>query len=205
MNFDAVAKTFDSPRRVERARHIAYRIAGEMRGLEDEPVLEYGCGTGLISFCLTEAFSDITMMDSAPGMIEEARKKAAASGETGLRFRVYDLSEMLYDGPPFAAIYSSMVLHHIRDTEGILRAFHGALKKGGVLCVVDLNEDDGTFHAEEPDFTGHHGYVQADFARAMGRAGFTRVKVETFYRGKRDVNGVSRAYSLFCATGIRGL
>lgn len=203
MDFDRVAASFDNPRRIERARHIAERIGREIAGCENEPVLEYGCGTGLISFCLAERFSDIIMMDSSPGMIEEARRKVTSAQASGLRPVLLDMSAAAYDGPPFAAIYSSMVLHHIPDTDKIVRAFHGALRHRGVLCIVDLDEDDGAFHAEETDFTGHHGFRHADIMGAMEKAGFESCSIESFYRGSRMVNGVELAYSLFCATGVK--
>lgn len=201
--FDRIAKEFDNPRRVGRARHIAARIAQAIAGYEDQPVMEYGCGTGLVSFCLADGFADITLMDSSAGMIGEARRKIEEAGAMHMHAAVLDMSAEAHRGAPFGAIYSSMALHHIPDTEGILHALYGALKPGGALCVVDLDPDDGIFHAREENYAGHHGFEQKAFAAAMAAAGFEHVQIETFYRDVKPVGAINHPYSLFCARGIK--
>jgi len=52
-NFDERAKDWDSdPKKVERARVVADAIRSVIPLSKDMHALEYGCGTGLLSFAL---------------------------------------------------------------------------------------------------------------------------------------------------------
>ena len=63
-NFDAKAKTWDTPEKIERAQAIAHLIRGKVRLTRDMRGFEYGCGTGLLSFCLHDQLGHITMADN---------------------------------------------------------------------------------------------------------------------------------------------
>lgn len=52
-DFDELALTWDNePRRVERAKVVANDIIKAISNLDNMSGLEYGCGTGLLSFNL---------------------------------------------------------------------------------------------------------------------------------------------------------
>jgi len=146
---------------------------------------------------LLDAFASVTFMDSSPGMIEQAKGKLA--GAPNARALVYDLARQDAGSLRFDCVFTSMVLHHIRDTQLILSRFYGILNKGGRLIVVDLDKDDGSFHASEAGFDGHNGFDQREFACLMGKAGFRDIRIETFYRGEKEINGIQAAYSLLAA------
>ncbi len=81
-HFDQAARTWDAdPMKQERAQAVAQAIR---RRLPPESVrwraLEYGAGTGLLSFALADAFAAITLADVSEGMLEVAREKIAAEG-----------------------------------------------------------------------------------------------------------------------------
>jgi len=71
------------------------------------------------------------------------------------------------------------------------------LKQGGLLCIVDLDEDDGRFHKAEKDFKGYHGFNQGALQNIAEKIGLTSVKSHTFYRDQRIIDEVSLNYSLF--------
>ena len=52
----------------------------------------------------------------------------------------------------FDLVYTLMTLHHIPDTAKILGSFQALLQPGGVLCIADLDKEDGSFHSHEADF-----------------------------------------------------
>ena len=200
MNFDEEARAFDTARRKERAQVIARRIrqcVGEARGC----AMEFGCGTGLIGLELTDLFSSIIFLDSSQGMIDELRRKIAHVPNT-----TAICLDLLEETPPrqrFDCIFSSMVLHHIRDTARILAILHGLLNHGGQLIIVDLDKDDGRFHAAELDFDGHHGFGQAEMTGLLRGAGFEKIEMETFYRSSKEIHGEEVSYSLFIASAVK--
>ena len=80
-NFDARAATWDDdPLKVERANAIAAAIVREVPLVAGMRALEYGCGTGLLSFALRTHFADITMADVSDGMLAVANAKIDAAG-----------------------------------------------------------------------------------------------------------------------------
>lgn len=44
-----------------------------------------------------------------------------------------------------------MTLHHIPDTEAVLRDMHTLLHQSGYLCIADLDSEDGSFHGQDAD------------------------------------------------------
>ena len=90
--------------------------------------------------------------------------------------------DLLVDPPPaqrFDLIYTAMTLHHVPDTDHILRVFHDLLKPGGTLCIADLDQEDGSFHGPEVDV--HHGFDQADLSLRAAKAGFADMQFQTVF------------------------
>ncbi|NEI75067.1 class I SAM-dependent methyltransferase, partial [Rhizobium lusitanum] len=68
MNFDKYAKEWDDEERINRAKIISEKIEKTIPMNKDYSVMEFGCGTGLISFNLQDKFGKITLVDSSEGM-----------------------------------------------------------------------------------------------------------------------------------------
>ncbi len=90
-----------------------------------------------------------------------------------------------------------MVLHHIMETKEIVKQFYELLNENGQLCIVDLNEEDGSFHLNYPEFNGHHGFNQTQLKEILREVGFKDIKSHTFYHGEKIVEGKKVEYSLF--------
>ena len=56
MNFDKVARIWDDELRIERSKIIAKQIKLNLLGKENSVAMEFGAGTGLISFNLCNEF-----------------------------------------------------------------------------------------------------------------------------------------------------
>ena len=97
----------------------------------------------------------------------------------------------------FDVIYNSMVLHHIHDTEAIIKKFYKLLNKDGQLYIVDLDEEDGSFHKKYQEFDGHNGFNQEKLKRILLSAGFSGVESNTFYYDEKIIEGKKINYSLF--------
>jgi SAM-dependent methyltransferase len=141
------------------------------------------------------------MADSSPGMLEVLRRKIAASGLATLSALRLDLA---VDPPPpgrWDLVCTLMTLHHVRDTGALLRAFHGLLAPGGVLCVADLDREDGSFHGPGADV--HHGFDRGDLAALLASAGFGGVRFATAFEIERASAGATRTYPVFLAVAER--
>lgn len=142
------------------------------------------------------------LMDTSAGMIEALTEKIRASGIRNMTPVLHDLAAEAYPGR-FDLIYTSMAAHHILDVQGLIHRFYGMLRDGGMLCVVDLDAEDGTFHRAEKDFQGHNGFAHEEMAARFAMAGLEGVRVQTFYHGVKTILGSPVRYSLFQASGKR--
>ncbi|MDY0291689.1 MAG: methyltransferase domain-containing protein [Desulfuromonadaceae bacterium] len=146
-DFNGVASTWDEkPRRVK----LAAAVAESIRKYVDIPprcrAMDFGCGTGLVTFNLIDVLEEVVAVDRAAEMLEVVEQKAADLGATGVSTKLVgdDLAHL--GCAEYDLIYSSMVLHHLPEIEPILEGLITALKPGGGLALSDLEDDDGTFH-----------------------------------------------------------
>jgi SAM-dependent methyltransferase len=113
--------------------------------------------------------------------------------------RIWNL-DLATDAVPaerFDLVVTVMTLHHIHDLTPVLNGFAALLADGGHVCIIDLEEEDGSFHSDDPDFDGHHGLPRAALTEQLEAAGFGDVRFERCY----DMEKQGRTYPLFLATG----
>jgi len=197
--FDQSAKTWDSdPAKVARAQAVADAIFQAVPLTPTMRALEYGCGTGLLSFALRSRIGPITLADSSTGMLSVLAEKLAASQIADMQPLKLDLETDPLPSARFDLIYTLMTLHHIGDTDKILRDLFSLLKSPGYLCVADLDAEDGSFHG--PEFLGHKGFDRGDIGQKAKHAGFSRVDFQTAFQiTKSDCPG-QREFPVFLMT-----
>ena len=195
-DFDSRAETWDEdPAKVERAQAVADQIVARVPLSRTMRALEYGCGTGLLSFMLRERLGDITLADVSDGMLAVAARKIEAAGDASMRAVKLDFFADPVPPNAFDVIYSLMTLHHIPDTAGILERFRSALATPGFLCIADLDSEDGSFHGA--GFDGHLGFDRSELAAKARRAGFASAEFTTAYRLTKAVGGETRTFPVF--------
>lgn len=195
-DFDSRARQWDAnPVFVERAQRIAQAIRSRVPIDRTMHALDYGCGTGLLSFPLKDSLGHISLQDTSAGMLEVLREKIAAQGVTNMTVREGDLLTGPLPEARYGLVYTSMTLHHVPDTDAILRAFHALLQPGGYLCVADLDTEDGSFHG--PEVQVHHGFDRDDLARRAAQAGFAEARFETVFEIVKETEGGTRCYPVF--------
>jgi 2-polyprenyl-3-methyl-5-hydroxy-6-metoxy-1,4-benzoquinol methylase len=201
-HFDAKARQWDdNPVFQERGLKIAQAIRQVVPLTPHMRALDYGCGTGLLSFPLRGELGSILMADSSGGMLDVVAEKMAAHNVTNMTTMKLDL---LVDPAPaqhFDLIVTSMTLHHVPDTDHILRVFHDLLNPGGYLCIADLDQEDGSFHGIEVDV--HHGFDQADLGRRAAQAGFSAIAFQTVFTISKERETGVRDYPVFLMTARR--
>lgn len=201
MNFNNEASSWDNERRVKRAKIIAEKMSKAVPIESHYNALEFGCGTGLISFNLYDKFENITLVDTSMGMIDILNQKIKNSGVKNMTALHVDINKHTPTIGKFDVIYTSMALHHIKDTETTLRNLFALLNNGGYLIIVELTEDDGTFHKLEKDFDGHNGFNQDYLRNLLSNIGFQDVVSNVFYNGENVIDGEMIKYSLFLMVG----
>ncbi|MHB8130326.1 MAG: class I SAM-dependent DNA methyltransferase [Mobilitalea sp.] len=197
MDFDDYAKTWDTDKRISRAKIIADKISKSIDIDKNYSAMEFGCGTGLISFNLCDKFKMITLVDSSRSMIDVLNSKISKYKVDNMLTNHIDITDEYLFDMRFDIIYNSMVMHHIKNTAVIIKNFYELLNKDGYLCIVDLDEEDGSFHRNYPEFDGHNGFNQENLKKILLKEGFHDIESETFFYDEKMINGQKINYSLF--------
>jgi len=186
-DFDARAATWDDdPAKIERAQAVADAIVRSVSLARTMRAMEYGCGTGLLSFMLRPRLGQVTLADVSEGMLAVAAGKIAAANDAAMRTAKLDLLVDPMPAERYDIIYSLMTLHHVPDTDAILRRFHAALAANGFLCIADLDAEDGSFHGA--GFDGHLGFDRALLGAKAREAGFASVEFSTAHEIEKSVD-----------------
>jgi len=194
--FDQKAAEWDAKAvRVERALAVAESIKAAVPLSSHLTALEYGCGTGLVSFALQPQLGHITLADSSTGMLAVLRDKITAANIQNMTPVHLDLITNPLPAERYQVIYTLLTLHHIVDTDKILRAFYDLLDPQGYLCVADLDKEDGTFHEDE--FHGHLGFDREELAAQASQIGFQDIRFTTAFHMIKDIQGASKDFPIF--------
>jgi len=198
--FDIKAVEWDkNPAVHHRAETVAGAIMKRIPLNSQMTALEFGAGTGLLSFMLKDKLGKITLIDSSAGMVRVTGEKIRSAGAANLRAVELDLAHNDYIGERFDLIYTLMVLHHVKDIEDIFEKFFALLNPGGHLAVADLYPEDGSFHGE--GFTGHRGFDTVNLSGLLEKTGFKGINHGPVYTIERQVSeNTLKQFELFLMT-----
>lgn len=195
--FDLVASSWDSnSKRVQIAKSAADKILEIVPIKDNFDVLDYGCGTGLLGFGLSEFVKSVTGMDSSKSMIEEFNKKSQELNFENSNAIFHDINDNYLPKNSFDLIVSSMTLHHIKDTADFVAKSVESLKSDGYLCISDLVKEDGTFHESGNDGVWHFGFELDDLKKIFESNGMQVIFLEEIYIVEKNKN-----YPIFLIVG----
>jgi 2-polyprenyl-3-methyl-5-hydroxy-6-metoxy-1,4-benzoquinol methylase len=163
---------------------------------ETDTVLDFGAGTGLLTGRVAPAVRRVIAVDISPAMLDQLAAKHRGSDKVAIRCQ--DLTEVPL-GEAVDLVVSAMALHHVKDTDALLRALFDHLTPGGRLALADLDAEDGSFHPPDAEGVYHAGFDRTALGAAAARAGFAAVAFHTACTVTRD----GRAYPIFLLTGVR--
>jgi SAM-dependent methyltransferase len=133
------------------------------------PVLELGCGSGLLTARIAAAGLAVVGVDASPAMLRRARARCAEHGAR-VRLVARDFSRLRLPGAHPLALACHDVMNHLPSEAALRRAFGSvrrALAPGGALVFDALTER--AFRAYWPDnvhrLEGPHGdlWMDCDF------------------------------------------
>ena len=197
MNFDKKAIDWDNdPKKIKRAETFARDINIFLKGKDVNDAFEFGSGTGLLSFFFRDRFKRITLADTSEGMLSVLKEKIRKNHLDHFKPVKIDLEKKdLHE--KFDIIYTLMTLHHIQDLDLIFHRFSTMLVEGGYLCIGDLLKEDGSFHANMPDFNGHNGFEREKLERLLQLHGFSILEYNVFYTIEKNGDSQTKSYPLF--------
>lgn len=197
MSFDEKARMWDNPERIKRTEILSKAIIERIEDASEKTALEIGCGTGLFTTRLSKVLKEVACFDTSEEMVKVLKEKIKEGNLKNISIYTEEIlnNEEFYE--KFDIVYSSMVFHHIVDIEKEFELLSKLLKKGGQVIIIDLDEEDGSFHKNEKDFNGHNGFNRDEFKDILEKYGFMDVTFETVFNGTKIVLDKGVDYSLF--------
>jgi len=201
-NFDQEAAKWDQiPERVKVAQDIAQSMVREISLTPDMDVLDFGCGTGLLTFALQPFVHSITGVDSSKGMLDVFKTKIKEHNLNNVKAKYINLDNGDVLTGSYHLIVSSMTLHHIKNIIPLLKQFYSILLPPGQLAIADLEPDDGQFHSNN-EGVFHFGFDQRKMHRMFIDTGFHDVRHLTAAQVEKPVEGGrTRLFSMFLKIG----
>jgi ArsR family transcriptional regulator len=118
------------------------QVLDNAAGLQHHTVLEVGPGDGSFLLELAPRFERVIALDNAPGMLEQARDKAAGACLDNIEFILGDTRSAQLQDLQANCVVINMVLHHTPSPGQILQDVASCLAPGGVVLVTDLCSHD---------------------------------------------------------------
>jgi putative AdoMet-dependent methyltransferase len=196
-NFKERSKDYDANDMVKQlSSAIGSCIIENVELNEQMHVLDFGAGTGLISSQIAPYVEKITAVDISQSMLDKLIAKQ------GMTDKVQPLChDMTIEpiGKEYDLIMSAMAMHHVEDTDNLVKRFSEHLKSGARIALADLDEEDGSFHPKEMEDVYHDGFERSEFQATLEKHGFKDINFETAH----TINGETRPYPIFLALATK--
>ena len=182
MFWDRVAGVYDLfVNGINRKTHQALRrIVAELIGPEDR-VLEYACGTGLLTQVIAEKCKALTATDFAPKMLKRAEKNCAAYGN--ITFRQADITALDEPDGAFDKAVAGNVIHLLDEPLKALGELNRVCRGGGQLIIPTYMNKGRT--GKTSSFASGVGKAGADFERQFTLESYRRFFLDTEYKDVR--------------------
>ena len=174
--FAKKSKSWDmNSKRVQNAKGIAKLIIENVKLKEQMRLMDFGAGTGLLSYFVAPHVHTIVAIDNSPSMIEKFREKSTEF-ECNTEVLELDLSQENIE-EKFDGIISSMTIHHLEDTKALFIKFYKMLKEDGFIAIADLDSEDGNFHSDN-EGVFHFGFQREELEAIAKEVGFRNIRFE---------------------------
>lgn len=139
--------------------------------LSNTRVLDFGCGTGLLTERLVDRGASVMAVDTSQGMLDVFQAKMVDRGWNDVR----SSTELPTTLASFDLIVCSSVCSFLDDYPATVQAMAGLLVPGGFFVQWDWERDDDG-DAEDPEDA--HGLSRAEITDALQSAGLEHVSVD---------------------------
>jgi 2-polyprenyl-3-methyl-5-hydroxy-6-metoxy-1,4-benzoquinol methylase len=183
-HFDQHAASWDTKPHIARLASDASEYLVSHLGLTSTTtLLDFGCGTGLLSSLLAPRVARVYGCDTSSAMVAAYNSKAAERGITNMTAACCNILDQgavtaaqAADSLPASVdvVVAHMTLHHVEQVPAVLAALGALLAPAGRLVITDLlhTPDSERFHAHNVHTVSHHGgFSQQQLQEFLAPAG----------------------------------
>lgn len=165
-------------------------------------VLDVGCGTGVISLLLVELGHDVTGVDFAPKMLEQARSKVEQS-ELSATFHHGDAENLAQPNDAYDLVTARHLIWTLPAPERAIDEWRRVVRPGGRIVLIEGHWDfDETFEGYEEihdDLPLYDGRPPEELAAFLGEQGLENVEHEPL--GDSELWGQEPNYEKYIMVG----
>lgn len=154
-------------------------------------ILDYGCGPGRLSLLLARSGFRVRGADTSKGMVAQAR--ALDRSALSVDFETIEKSDEVLLPNTYDAIVCSSVIEYVPKADELLKGFHQALRKSGVLIISYANKSSlwrqhwNRVAAENPmGPSQHHVWNEQEFEALLAHNGFHAITRPKFFESPSD-------------------
>ena len=138
--FNTVAPGYDRPA-LRFFQYSAVHLVEQLALSGDEQVLDVGTGTGVVALSLARCLErgQVTGIDMADGMLQQAAAKADAQGLTNVTFRSMDMTALELPMARFDCATAAFALFFVADMAACLRGIVACVKPGGRVLICGFS------------------------------------------------------------------
>lgn len=159
-------------------------------------VVDFGCGTGVMTVELARWAKRVTAIDKSPSALEQAQARAQREGVSNVTFLGADLHELPLGAGKKDLVVASQSLHHVEHPAAVLGEAARILKPGGRIIVLELMPHEEQWVRERLGHV-HLGLEPDALQKQLASAGFKQLELTPHSR-----DGAS-PFRVFLLTGVR--
>ena len=156
---------------------------------KESRLLDYGCGTGIVTNQIAPDVGPVTAVDISENMIAIARQKAAELNLSNVTYLDAELTDEKVQSGGYDVISTFNLLYFVEDLDGLLRKIYEMLPQGGYfLSVTDCLGEKDTFKSlvisllmKMKLLPFMRLFSTAELVKTIENAGFEVVKVENLF------------------------
>lgn len=159
-HFNQVANSWDTPEKIRQSEVYGKKIKFFLRSNSPLKVLEIGCGTGLLGSQFIEDKNQLIGIDTSHGMLNVFNQKFQSTNNAkGL---LLNLETDVLTENNFDLVISSMAFHHLKSPIDILKKVKPLLNENAKIAIIDLDQEDGSFHPDPANMGVYHFGFSSD-------------------------------------------
>lgn len=159
-------------------------------------VVDFGCGTGVMTVELARWAKRVTAIDKSPSALEQAQARVQREQVSNVTFLGADLHELPLGAGKKDLVVASQSLHHVENPAAVLGEAARILKPGGRIVVLELMPHEEQWVRERLGHV-HLGLEPDALQKQLAAAGFKQLE---FTPHSRD--GAS-PFRVFLVTGVK--
>jgi ubiquinone/menaquinone biosynthesis C-methylase UbiE len=197
-HFDTAAKTWDNEETIKRNEAFAQAIKKHLTN-HVAKVMDFGCGTGLLTSHFLNVADELIGIETSSGMLEQFSERFKDISRVKSIAINLETESLPSDVGTFDLIVTAMAFHHLKDPKAVLSLFKNHLKPNGMVFVIDLDEEDGTFHPDNQGMGVHHfGFSKNTMESWSQELGYHSFRHEIVYEMFKNDRSYGIGMGVFC-------